>query len=132
MFCPNCGTEVTEGAFCPKCGTKIAGDVVQNVNQATNQQVTGEDSVKQPEMKPQAKPEQSQKKRSLRMNLRLRRSDKERNTAVRRKMYGIYFISDDERGRNDAGAGLPWNRDRARDHGRQSRRGDRTKSGNKE
>ena len=68
MFCPNCGTEVTEGAFCPKCGTKIAGDVVQNVNQATNQQVTGEDSVKQPEMKPQAKPEQSQKKTLNRNN----------------------------------------------------------------
>lgn len=61
MFCPNCGTEITEGVFCPKCGTKIAGDVEQSVNQAIDQQVTGEESVKQSEVKPQANPEQRQK-----------------------------------------------------------------------
>lgn len=31
MFCPKCGTEVTDGAFCPKCGTKVMDSIPNGV-----------------------------------------------------------------------------------------------------
>lgn len=46
MFCPKCGTEITEGVFCPKCGTKVAEEVK-----------TESQAVSQPESSRQASPQ---------------------------------------------------------------------------
>lgn len=48
MFCPKCGTQITEGVFCPKCGNKIAENAKID-NQLTVQPAACEQGMAQPE-----------------------------------------------------------------------------------
>ena len=65
MFCPKCGTEITEGVFCPKCGTKIAEEV-KTENQPIPQMAASEQENTQPQ-----KPVQTNEKKKAPVNAKM-------------------------------------------------------------
>lgn len=65
MFCPKCGTEITEGVFCPKCGTKIAEEVNAE-NQPKPQMAASEQESTQPQ-----KPVQTNEKKKAPVNAKM-------------------------------------------------------------